>query len=66
MPQNTLVGRVVYRSPILRVETLFAPPHGAALRPDRGHGGRVRSPPTQRVCDGEPESQGAPGGRVAA
>ena len=25
MPQNTLVGRVMYRSPIL-VETLFAPP----------------------------------------
>ena len=38
-----------------------------ALRPDRGHGGHVRSSPlspTQRVCDGDHGSRRAPGGHV--
>ena len=30
----------------------------------RAHGGHVRSSPTQRACDGDPGSRGAPGGRV--
>ena len=63
-------SRVSFADPNRR---FFRAPHGAlraaargALRPDRGHGGHVRSSPTQRVCDGGPGSRGAPGGgRVA-
>ena len=65
---NTLVGRVVYRSPILidaffaRPMALCAPQCVERLRPDRGHGGHARSSPTQWACDGDSGSRGAPGG----
>eukprot|EP00964_Phaeocystis_antarctica_P092180 scaffold59241_cov57-Phaeocystis_antarctica.AAC.2 len=63
-------SRVSFADPGRR---LFRAPHGAlcakvrgALRPDRGHGGHVRSSPTQRACDGDPGRRRPPGGRVAA
>ena len=37
-----------------------------ALRPNRGHGGHVRSSPTKKACNGQPRSWRQPGGRVAA
>eukprot|EP00964_Phaeocystis_antarctica_P062303 scaffold37316_cov65-Phaeocystis_antarctica.AAC.1 len=61
-------SRVSFDDPDRR---LFRAPHGVlcakvrgALRPDRGHGGHVRSSPTQRVCDGVPGSRRAPGGHL--
>ena len=74
VPLSTLVraaSRVSFADPD---RSVFCAPHSlratvrGALRPDRGHGGHARSPPTQRACgcDGEPGSRGAPGGRVAA